>query len=207
MISLGIGFERAIRLIGFSVLLAFVTMFAALFAGMAGYSVLTSIVPPKAPVWKEMRCALGLPVQGDQSCWQKRMSRLEAEKAKELAALSAKNNELDRLRSEASQKLKTIGTLEARFDEVNLFKQKRAGNVVVTTGVKYRGLTSGPKWVEAWCYTEVTDGDLSLKIALGKAAPETGIRPHKLSATERRKLGGSDPATLTQNCQWPLKTG
>ncbi len=203
MTSFAINIAYPARLFGFALLLAFVTIFAALFAGMAGYSVLTSILPPKAPLWNDVRCALGLPLQADAKCWQDRVQRLESQKARELATVRTKNKHLDKLRAEAAARLKSIGTLEERFDVVNLFKESRVGRLTVMTGVQYRGLTSGPEWTRAWCYTEITDGGVALKVTLAEATPRRGVVRHSLTAAESRKLGGINLTKLVDHCQWP----
>lgn len=205
--QIGINYNQIVRLIGFTSLLIFVTLFTSLFAGMAGYSVLTSIVPPKAPFWQEMRCTLGLPLQGDAKCWQDRISRMEERKAKELSILKGKNKELDQLQAEANARLKSIGTLEDRFDIVNLFTRRKVRGFTVVTGVEYRGLTSGPKWSTAWCYTEVKNHDLALKIVLANATPKGGVVKRKLTSAESSKLGWTSASTLVDQCQWPDTIG
>lgn len=205
--QIGINYHQIFRVIGFTSLLIFITLFTSLFAGMAGYSVLTSIVPPKAPFWQEIRCTLGLPLQGDTKCWQDRISRMEERRKKELSILKGKNKELDQLQAEANARLKSIGTLEDRFDIVNLFTRRKVRGFTVVTGVEYRGLTSGPKWSTAWCYTEVKKHDLALKIVLANATPKGGVVKRKLTSAESRKLGWTSASTLVDQCQWPDATG
>lgn len=68
MNSLEINLKNAVRNLGFALLLSFVTTFAVLFAGMAAYSVATAVIPADAPIWNEVRCAIGLPTPNASSC-------------------------------------------------------------------------------------------------------------------------------------------
>lgn len=69
MISIGFQFRNAARLFGFALLLTFVTTFAILFAGMAGYTVLTGVAPAESTIWKDARCVIGLPARDGSACW------------------------------------------------------------------------------------------------------------------------------------------
>lgn len=194
---------HASRLLGFTLLLIFVAGFAAIFAGMAGWSVMTNIIPPDAPVWKDVRCIIGLPLQSEDQCWQERMSQLEAQQQSEVAKLQEKNRTLGELQSKSEAKLRSIQTLEDKFEVVNLFTEKQVRHLTVTTGVEYRDLSQHPKWSKAWCYTEVQDGALRVKIELAVATARDGVTVARLSSKEAAKLGNVSAANLAASCQWP----
>ena len=184
-----------------------VLSFAMLIVAIVLYGVLTKLLPPGDPAWADLRCFVGLSLQGDQECWAKRMERreaeLEAEREREraeyarlrqeqeeaLQKVSQRASELDASRRKLDDQLKKAEVIEERWNNINLFTTKVFMHGFVHTGVEYPSIIKGQLWVKSWCYfTEETGSAVSRQITLGKATP-SGIAWSELSDAELKDAG------------------
>jgi len=196
-----------------------VLMLVLIVAGIVTYGVLVRLLPPGDPAWTEMRCYIGLPLQGDDECWQarlerresvlearheKRMAALEGRHQKRMAAVAAKQQkvaealkrarrrerELEDKRKELADRLGAAERIEANWSDINLFTKEAFLGGSVHTGVKYPSIVEGKVWDHSWCYFSLPgSGALEKKIDLGDASPSTGVSWSEVSNAELREAG------------------
>jgi hypothetical protein len=146
------------------------------------YGVLVRLFPLGDPAWAEMRCYVGVALQGDDECWQarlerresalqaahdKKMAALEGRHRKRMAALAAEREKVSEALSEARKKSRALEDkrqelagkiaaaerIEANWSDINLFTRKTLdGAGSVHTGVKYPSIVKGKIWSRSWCY-------------------------------------------------------
>lgn len=168
------------------------TSVAALTAGVGGlvvFNIATTIIEPGDPLWPEFRCQTGIPFQGDEACFDKKLNaglvELETQfaaqkktweeasqqrqqeldtilktKSEEIVALEAEKAEIARTRSQMQEQLQTLEALEKKSTSFTLFSSKEWKNgLSVVTGTRYVSFVKHQEWSKAWCYLNVVTGD------------------------------------------------
>ena len=180
---------------------------------MAGYAILGKLLPVDSPIWEDARCAVGFPAQNGKRCWQQRLrsnqrehDRLMEKNRFKMAILEGLLKSTKATKDRLTARFKELEGLENKFDDINLFAIKTYKGTTVSTGVKYKKLSTGQKWTSAWCYWEPTRSKgLNIHVSLGSASPTGRIKwktPTDRTMSEA-KITKADIKAVKKLCVWP----
>ncbi len=180
---------------------------------MAGYAILGKLLPVDSPIWEDARCVMGFPAQNGKRCWQQRLKsnqrehhRLMEKNRFKTAILEGLLKSTKAAKDKLTARFKELEGLENQFDNINLFSHKPFKGSNVTTGVKYKKLSTGQKWTTSWCYWEPTSEiDAQYHIQIGNAAPTGGVKWENPSEETLKKAGvtRADIEAAKGLCNWP----